>query len=444
MLVSFTSNAQYPRGDVDYSDDVNIVDVIYLIDYLLTGNWPNPATPTVAHEWVDLGLPSGTLWATCNIGATKPEEYGDYFAWGETEFRDNRHSWSFYKWCTAWDAMTKYCTDGSYGNDGFVDYKTQLDPQDDAAYVNWGRNWRTPTSSQLLELKIQCTWTWTTCNGVNGCLVTGPNGSSIFLPANGWFSLDNINNAGTYGYYWSRTLNSDRPNQANIISFGNGILDAAPVERYYGSAVRAVRVTTPEDHEWVDLGLPSGTLWATCNIGATKPEEYGDYFAWGETESRDNRHSWSFYKWCTAWDAMTKYCTDGSYGKDGFVDYKTQLDPQDDAAYVNWGENWRTPTSSQLLELKTQCTWTWTTRYGVKGSLVTGPNGSTLFLPANGWFALDNINNTGTFGYYWSRTLNSNQPNQANIIAFGSGVFNAAPVERYYGSAIRAVRIKKN
>ena len=445
MLASFTRDTQYPRGDVNYDYQVDIDDVTALIERLLTGNWPEPVNPPVVYEWVDLGLPSGTLWATCNIGATKPEEYGDHFAWGETEPRNNDHYWRNYKWCTsAYRSMTKYCTDGSYGNDGFVDYKTQLDPQDDAAYVNWGRDWRMPTSSQWNELQTKCTWRWTTCNGVNGFLLTGPNGSSLFLPANGLYTGANINNVGTFGYCWSRTLDSDEPYKAQLIAFGSGGADAVSIERYVGCAVRAVRVTTPDDHEWVDLGLSSGTLWATCNIGATRPEEYGDYFAWGENEARDNRHSWSYYKWGSAWAEMTKYCTDGSYGKDGFVDYKTQLDPQDDAAYVNWGENWRMPTSSQWNELLTQCTWTWTTRYGVNGCQLTGPNGSSLFLPVNGIFLSDNISNAGTFGHCWTRTLNSDQPNQAIAIGFGSGSSLAYARERFAGCAVRAVRVQKN
>ena len=444
MLASFTRDTQYPRGDVNYDYQVDIDDVTALIDRLLTGNWPDPVNPPVVYEWIDLGLPSGTLWATCNIGATKPEEYGDFFAWGETEPRDNGFYWRNYTWCTAWNAMTKYCTDGSYGNDGFVDYKTQLDPQDDAAYVNWGRNWRMPTYSQINELQTKCTWRWTTCNGVNGCLVTGPNGSSLFLPANGLYSGDNISNAGTVGHLWSRTLNADLPTEAIDFAFGNGDSGAFPRYRFCGCAVRAVRVTTPDDHEWVDLGLTSGTLWATCNIGATKPEEYGDYFAWGETEPRDNGFYWRNYKWCTAWNAMTKYCTDGSYGNDGFVDYKTQLDPQDDAAYVNWGENWRIPTNSQLNELQTQCTWTWTTRYGVKGCLLTGPNGSTLFLPANGLYSGDNISHAGTVGHLWSRTLNADLPTEAIDFAFGNGDSGAFPRYRFCGCAVRAVRVPKN
>ena len=109
-----------------------------------------------------------------------------------------------------------------------------------------------------------------------------------------------------------------------------------------------VYAQTENGHEYVDLGLPSRIKWATCNVGATTPEEYGDYFAWGETEPKDN-YDWSTYKWCNESNAtMTKYCTDSSYGT---VDNKTVLELEDDAAYVNWGGNWRMPTKAELDEL---------------------------------------------------------------------------------------------
>jgi hypothetical protein len=136
---------------------------------------------TPEHEYVDLGL--SVKWATCNVGATKPEEYGDYFAWGETTPKD-AYDWSTYKWCNGGPStQTKYCTNSSYGT---VDNKTTLDLSDDAACANWGGSWRMPTRAEQDELRNNCTWTWTTQNGVNGYKVTGTNGNSIFLPAAGY------------------------------------------------------------------------------------------------------------------------------------------------------------------------------------------------------------------------------------------------------------------
>lgn len=239
MLASFTAGTQYPRGDVDYNGQVNIADVVTLIDYLLTGTWEDPVTPTDNHEWVDLGLPSGTLWATCNLGANSPDEYGDYFAWGETEPKDV-YNWSTYKWCNgSYNTLTKYCTSSSCGT---VDNKIELDPEDDAAYVNWGENWRMPTYDQLKELRTECTWTWTTQNGVNGRLVIGPNGNSLFLSAAGGRFDGSLSDAGSWGDYWSRTLSSGDPSHAYDVGFLSGDVYWNNNFRIYGLTVRAVRV----------------------------------------------------------------------------------------------------------------------------------------------------------------------------------------------------------
>ena len=128
--------------------------------------------------------------------------------------------------------------------------------------------------------------------------------------------------------------------------------------------------------------MPSGTLWATCNIGANSPEEYGDYFAWGETAPKDD-YNWSNYKWCNGvYQTPTKYCDKSYAGYNGFVDNKTELDPEDDAACVNWGPSWRMPTTEQEKELYEKCSSSWTVRDGVNGRLFIGPNGNILFLPA--------------------------------------------------------------
>ena len=195
------------------------------------------------HEWVDLGLPSGTLWATCNVGATAPEELGSYFAWGETATKDF-YEWSTYKWCNGSETtMTKYCTNSDYGNDGFVDNKTELDPEDDAAYVNWGPSWRMPTTEQQRELYEKCSSTWTTLNGVSGRLFTGPNGNTLFLPAAGFRLIESLYYAGSSGNYWSRTLYPDYSNIAGSLDFYSGGVYWDYDGRFDGFSVRAVRVS---------------------------------------------------------------------------------------------------------------------------------------------------------------------------------------------------------
>lgn len=199
--------------------------------------------------------------------------------------------------------------------------------------------------------------------------------------------------------------------------------------------------STPEEHEWVDLGLPSGTLWATCNVGATTPEEYGDYFAWGETEPKVC-YVWSTYKWCNGTrETLTKYCTNSSYGT---VDSKTELDLEDDAAYVNWGEKWRMPSWDQINELINNCSWVWTSQNGVSGSLVTGPNGASLFLPAAGFRSNYSLNYAGSRSTYWSRTIYSSRSNLAYDIYFNSEDAGCAHNARDVGQTVRAVRVSQN
>ena len=160
---------------------------------------------TPKYEAIDLGLPSGIKWASFNVGATKPEEYGGYYAWGETEEKED-YGWETYKWCNGSDeSFTKYCTNSSYGT---VDNKTVLDPEDDVAHVKWGGDWRMPTTEEQEELRNECTLEWTALNGVNGYRVTGPNGNSIFLPVAGGRDGADVNGRGNDGGYWSGSLSS--------------------------------------------------------------------------------------------------------------------------------------------------------------------------------------------------------------------------------------------
>lgn len=156
------------------------------------------------HEWVDLGLPSGTKWASTNVGASSPSDYGNFYAWGETSTK-SRYDWSNLRYCldSTGEKFSKYVTDSKYGN---VDGKKELDLSDDAAYVNWGSGWRMPSLDQIKELKEKCKWTWTSMGGHNGYKVVGPNGNSLFLPAAGCSFGMGSESVGSYGYCWSRSL----------------------------------------------------------------------------------------------------------------------------------------------------------------------------------------------------------------------------------------------
>ena len=192
------------------------------------------------HDYVDLGLPSGTLWATCNVGSDTQEGYGDYFAWGETEPKST-YDWGNYKWCNGdYDQLNKYCSDSDYGYNGFTDNPTILQPSDDAATSNWGIGWCTPTETQWRELYQNTTNSWTIQNGVNGSLFTASNGRSLFLPAAGYHSENGLDHENSYGYYWSSLLDTSIPNAVwvfDCFSIGYGVSSGS---RDHGRSVRAV------------------------------------------------------------------------------------------------------------------------------------------------------------------------------------------------------------
>ena len=390
---------------------------------------------TEAHEYVDLGLPSGTLWATCNIGANSPEDYGDYFAWGETQPKDY-YDWNTYQYCEgSYNTLTKYCNDSSYGYNGFTDTLTVLLPEDDAATANWGSGWRMPTKKEWQELYQNTTHTWTTQNGVNGRLFTAANGASLFLPAAGYRWSDELRYAGGGGYYWLSSLDTDYPNGALGFCIDSGYWGGYGGERNYGRSVRAVRSTDPPTHTYIDLGLPSGTLWATCNVGANSPEDYGDYFAWGETQPKDY-YGWENYLFYGEGEYPWITCT--KYNQNGLT-----LLPEDDPATTQWGASWRMPTDEDWQELLDNTTNEWTTQNGVNGVLLTALNGNSLFLPGTGYWYLDEIQ----FDYsrYWSSSVDYYWPNidaEALAIRTWGDVFNIEidRTSRSSGLPVRPVR----
>ena len=475
-----------------------------------------PSTP----EIVDLGL--SVDWASWNVGATAPEEYGNYFAWGETQ-KKVKYTWNNYKWCDgSSSSLTKYNTNSTYGT---VDNKTTLELGDDAARANYGGYWRMPTEDEWAELKSECTWKWTTINGVYGRKVTsGKTGYTdkwIFLPAAGYRDNSSYFNLGVAGAYWSSSLYTDGPDAAWSAYFDSGDnerngrfrargLSVRPV--YGGSHVTGVdldktslsmrvgdtqaltAIVTPSgainqsvswfssntsvatvsssgfvmakaagsatitvttndrgykakcvvfvssssSSEAVDLGL--SVKWASWNVGATAPEEYGDYFAWGETQTKAN-YTENNYKWCDgSSSSLTKYNTNSTYGT---VDNKTTLDLQDDAARANWGGSWRMPTDAEWTELRSNCNWEWTTINGVFGRKVTstktGYTDKWIFLPAAGIRQETILKKAGSYGYYWSSSLAAVLQAAAYDMYFGSDQVGRDGTNRYFGLSVRPV-----
>ena len=255
---------------------------------------------------VDLGLPSGIKWASCNVGAEKPEDYGNYYAWGEILPKDY-YDFGTYKYANNKNdyyeevKLTKYCNDASYGDNGFTDNKTTLDPGDDAACMNWGSNWRMPNDAEWTELLDNCTWTWTTQNGVNGYQVTSKtNGNSIFLPAAGLRYDDVLHAVNTAGFYFSSSLDTDYPGYALSSYFDSTGVYRDRDMRRTGRTIRPV-CSSNSIPSYVDNAVVTLTFYADgcgsanvikCNVGQqvnimAVPKEYRHFVRWtdGNTDN---------------------------------------------------------------------------------------------------------------------------------------------------------------
>ena len=347
-------------------------------------------------EYVDLGLPSGNLWAKCNLGASAPEAFGDYYAWGEVEpkqvYTNSNHKW--YKEGAPSLGFTKYNNE---------DGKLSLEDEDDAVIQKLGNGWRTPTLADFRELTNQkyTTIKKTTLNGVAGYQITSKkNKKSIFIPFAG-FKNDKPQ---------TREISSDETvavcmtNQRRIdnqvfncwtFAFEQDRIRRYGKRRYDGISIRPVKGPgVPVPNNCVDLGLASGLLWAKCNMGTTEPTELGDYYAWGETSTKkkyvaDNYKHFIWGKYDLK--EITKY---------NEKDLRTVLELEDDAARVNLGVGYRIPTKEDWEELLEDCKWeavTTTLSEIIDPSQtkiiarwkVTGPNGNSIVLPMTSGFRAD-------------------------------------------------------
>lgn len=249
-MVIFVKAQRLPCGSIAVNPSSNalVKKLLYLITFLSVSAICYAQTDNESgikpgkyeingHEYVDLGL--SVKWATCNIGASIPSDYGDYFAWGETKPK-SEYNWSTLKYCldSEGEKFSKYVTDKEYGS---VDGKSVLDMTDDVARVNWGGKWRMPTRSEQKELKDKCTWTWTTLDGHEGYNVTSMiNGNSIFFPAAGYRYYDSLDHVGSEGSYWSSSLNTDCPYYAYYLYFNSVSVETYGYGRYDGIPVRPV------------------------------------------------------------------------------------------------------------------------------------------------------------------------------------------------------------
>ena len=349
-------------------------------------------------EYVDLGLPSGNLWAKCNLGASAPEAFGDYYAWGEVEpkqeYTNSNHKW--YKEGAPSLGFTKYNNE---------DGKLSLEDEDDAVIQKLGNGWRTPTLADFRELTNQkyTTIEKTTLNGVAGYQITSKkNKKSIFIPFAGFKNSQKPQ---------TRAISDDEEvaicmtNQRRIddqvfncwsFAFEQDRIRRYGKRRYDGISIRPVKGPgVPVPNDCVDLGLASGLLWAKCNMGTTEPTELGDYYAWAETSTK-KKYAADYYKHYIWGEYDLKRIK--KYNEE---DGKTVIDPDDDAARANLGVGYRIPTQEDWQELLDDCKWEAVTftlpivldpsqkKKGIVRWKVTGPNGNYIILPMTGGVRCD-------------------------------------------------------
>ena len=346
-------------------------------------------------EYVDLGLPSGNLWAKCNLGASSPEAYGDYYAWGEVEpkqeYTKSNHKW--YKEGAPSQGFTKYNNE---------DGKLTLEDEDDAVIQKIGNGWRTPTLADFRELTNQkyTTIEKTTLNGVAGYQITSKkNKKSIFIPCAGFKNSEKpqtrfISDDEEVAVCMTNLRRIDNMvYNAWTFAFQNDRIGRYGKRRPDGISIRPVKGPgVPVPNNCVDLGLTSGLLWAKCNLGTTDPTKLGDYYAWGETSTKKKYYS-NNYK---------HFKIDGGIKvlKYNEKDGKTVLDLNDDAARANIGAGYRIPTKEDWEELLEDCKWeavTTTLSEIIDPSQtkviarwkVTGPSGNSIVLPMTSGFRGD-------------------------------------------------------
>lgn len=231
--MAFTANAQSTlEGDMNHDGELNITDVMLLVEKVLHGSEPQVylTCPDSNHpHLIDLGLPEGTLWACCNVGASKPKDYGGHYAWGETEEKTT-YNWSTYIYC---NGTFNSCY--QLGNICGTKY--------DVAHVKWGGSWQMPTKNDRDDLDVNCTYEVVTINGVQGRKYIGPNGGSIFLPNAGTAEESSIIEEGTIGYYWTGTPVPSYSYLSYYFHNQDGGNTYRPVpHRYFGHCVRPVWV----------------------------------------------------------------------------------------------------------------------------------------------------------------------------------------------------------
>lgn len=317
------------------------------------------------HGFVDLELPSGTLWATTNIGAESTDEYGMYFVYGDTEAKEV----GGYSPLEPMDFLSMYFK-------GYIDGSNNLTSKYDPATVYWGENWKTPTKEDINELLENCNHVWTSMGDHNGILFTGKNGKTLFLPVAG-MKKEADAQVGTRGYYMLATAALDDVN-CNYLYLSQESASCGVSRRSYARPVRPIMrkysFVNKQQHDYIDLGLPSGRLWATQNLGAARPDEVGLTYNWGHTDSD------TFDDISTIFNSMSI----DDLVKQNITNKSGVLTPEYDAATSLWGEEWKMPTVEDFQELIDNCDIYESRLNETIGITVSGPNGNRIFIPTYG------------------------------------------------------------
>ena len=388
------------------------------------------------HEYIDLGLPSGALWAT---EVFKVDTFY-YFSWGETDPKES-YAPNTYKFGKD-SAMTKYCTKAEYGLNGFIDGRLELEPEDDAVIKHWGGRWCMPNWNELEELYLGCTWELKDDgNGKRFFVGTSKyNGKEFIVPPTGAQVATMEMHSDGGAFYWSTTLLTDSCNHVAGLAFREDGKYFRDGRRIAGHCIRPVVPGKRELYNMVDLGLPSGLKWASKNIGAVRTNKPGLYYSWGELAPKV-QYDFTDYKFCSETNAdstlktLNKYITSAQYGE---VDNLTQLSDDDDVVQKVWGNGWRMPTLKDINELLDNCENSVETIDGVKGTKFTGKNGNSIFLPWGGTM-YKGVLEYPERGYYWSASLGNDDKFGEGLFVSEKMVMRGNGFTRCSGRSIRAV-----
>ena len=410
--IAHVGNVSFEKANVNGDNRADISDIVSIINYIAqadaavkVGLCPDSKHPHI----IDMG--TAGKWSCCNVDASAPWECGGYYAWGEIREK-NYYDWSTYRWS---EGSAESCYD--FDDIAGTDY--------DVAHEKWGGSWCMPTFDQIERLINDCSSEWIEVNGMKGRKFSASNGGSIFFPATGFRGNDFTIYVGEYCNYWSSTQSLKKNSDAYGLFADSGKTDWYYFARFNGRSVRPVNIDPavaadlcPDSNHphVIDMG-PAGK-WACCNVGASAPWDSGGYYAWGETEEKDN-YNWDTYTHCDG-----SYETCHNIGSD-------IAGTQYDVANKKWDSSWCIPNYNQIQLLLDNCSAEWMELNNIGGEKFTASNGGSIFLPASGYIFGNSKYGLGRSASYWLSTQHPSNLVNAYIlyydnknVSLGDGLFN--------------------